>query len=140
MKIGKSLCIVVMALACPAWAGGEPGGGAELSGASGLTWGQVAGVLAAVGASGLLGWQGCKKMQAMRIEPQPLEVKERKDYVTREEFEQYRRDTQDDFDRLHKRLDDVTPAVAEIKGEMKRLAQTQTQILDLLLTRKGTKA
>jgi len=105
---------------------------------SGLTWYQVAGILALLGGGGALGWTGCKKMQAIRLEPQPLEVAMSKDYVTRSEFEDYRKQVALNFDRVHKRLDTVMPAVAEIKGELKQIAQKQTQILDLLLNGKAS--
>ncbi|MBR2126843.1 MAG: hypothetical protein IJ943_08930, partial [Akkermansia sp.] len=61
-----------------------------------------------------------------------------KDYVTRSEFEDYRKQVASDIERIHKRLDTVMPAVAEIKGELKQIAQKQTQILDLLLNRKAS--
>jgi len=105
---------------------------------SGLTWYQVAGVLALLGGGGALGWTGCKKMQAIRLEPQPLEVQMSKDYVPRSEFEEYRKQVASDIERIHKRLDTVMPAVAEIKGELKQIAQKQTQILNLLLNGKAS--
>lgn len=105
---------------------------------SGLTWYQVAGVLALLGGGGALGWTGCRKMQAIRLEPQPLEVQMSKDYVTRSEFEEYRKQVSSDIERVHQRLDAVMPAVAEIKGELKQIAQKQTQILNLLLNGKAS--
>lgn len=102
---------------------------------SGLTWQQVMGIVMLCGACGGGGmlWQ---KARQVKIEPQPLEVQLSKDYVTRSEFEEYRKQVGGDFERVHKRLDTVMPAVAEIKGELKQIAQKQTQILDLLLNRK----
>ena len=102
---------------------------------SGLTWQQVMGIVMLCGGccgGGVL-WQ---KARQVKIEPQPLEVAMSKDYVTRSEFEDYRKQVGGDFERVHKRLDTVMPAVAEIKGELKQIAQKQTQILDLLLNRK----
>lgn len=102
---------------------------------SGLTWQQVMGIVMLCGGccgGGML-WQ---KARQVRIEPQPLEVAMSKDYVTRSEFEDYRKHVGGDFERVHKRLDTVMPAVAEIKGELTQIAQKQTQILDLLLNRK----
>lgn len=102
---------------------------------SGLTWQQVMGIVMLCGGcygGGAL-WQ---KARQVKIEPQPLEVAMSKDYVTRSEFEDYRKQVGGDFERVHKRLDTVMPAVAEIKGELKQIAQKQTQILDLLLNRK----
>lgn len=104
---------------------------------SGLTWQQVMGIVMLCGACGGGGmlWQ---KARQVKIEPQPLEVQMSKDYVTRSEFEEYRKQVGGDFERVHKRLDTVMPAVAEIKGELKQIAQKQTQILDLLLNRKAS--
>ena len=104
---------------------------------SGLTWQQVMGIVMLCGACGGGGmlWQ---KARQVKIEPQPLEVQMSKDYVTRSEFEDYRKQVGGDIERVHKRLDTVMPAVAEIKGELKQIAQKQTQILDLLLNRKAS--
>lgn len=104
---------------------------------SGLTWQQVMGIVMLCGGccgGGVL-WQ---KARQVKIEPQPLEVAMSKDYVTRSEFEDYRKQVASDIERIHKRLDTVMPAVAEIKGELKQIAQKQTQILDLLLNRKAS--
>ena len=104
---------------------------------SGLTWQQVMGIVMLCGACGGGGmlWQ---KARQVKIEPQPLEVQMSKDYVTRSEFEDYRKQVGGEIERVHKRLDTVMPAVAEIKGELKQIAQKQTQILDLLLNRKAS--
>lgn len=104
---------------------------------SGLSWKQVMGILMLCGGAcggGVL-WQRARQVH---IEPQPLEVHMRKDYVPRSEFEDYRKQVGDDFERVHNRLDMVMPAVAEIKGEIKHIAQTQTQILNLLLNGKAS--
>lgn len=104
---------------------------------SGLTWQQVMGIVMLCGACGGGGmlWQ---KARQVKIEPQPLEVQMSKDYVTRSEFEEYRKQVASDIERVHKRLDTVMPAVAEIKGELKQIAQKQTQILNLLLNGKAS--
>ena len=104
---------------------------------SGLTWQQVMGIVMLCGGcygGGAL-WQ---KARQVKIEPQPLEVQMSKDYVTRSEFEEYRKQVALNFDRVHKRLDTVMPAVAEIKGEMHRLAVVQEKILELLLNGKAS--
>lgn len=104
---------------------------------SGLSWQQVMGIVMLCGGccgGGVL-WQ---KARQVKIEPQPLEVAMSKDYVTRSEFEDYRKQVGGDFERVHKRLDTVMPAVAEIKGELKQIAQKQTQILNLLLNGKAS--
>ncbi len=102
---------------------------------SGLTWYQVAGVLALLGGGGALGWTGCKKMQAIRIEPQPLEVKRIDECATRKELDDFKADVREDFRRVHQRIDNSVEDIAEIKGAMKRIAINQEQILDLLLQR-----
>lgn len=102
---------------------------------SGLTWYQVAGLLAAIGGSTALGWQGCKKMNAIRIEPQPLEVKSIAECATRKELEDFKADVREDFRRVHQRIDNSVEDIAEIKGEMKRIAINQEKILDILLRR-----
>ena len=104
---------------------------------SGLTWQQVMGIVMLCGACGGGGmlWQ---KARQVKIEPQPLEVAMSKDYVTRSEFEEYRKQVASDIERIHKRLDTVMPAVAEIKGEMHRLAVVQEKILELLLNGKAS--
>lgn len=104
---------------------------------SGLTWQQVMGIVMLCGGccgGGVL-WQRARQV---KIEPQPLEVQLSKDYVTRSEFEDYRKQVALNFDRVHKRLDTVMPAVAEIKGEMHRLAVVQEKILGLLLNGKAS--
>lgn len=136
---------LVLVLCCPAFGStndevrgtnGNSGGlcPPEMNADSGLTWYQVAGVLALLGGGGALGWTGCKKMQAIRVEPQPLEVKLSKDYVTRSEFEDYRKQVGDDIASVHKRLDTVTPAVAQMQGKLDMIAANQDKILNLLMT------
>ena len=154
MKILQTvaLCVVVIGCTGSAWAGAEStpgrypqhGDGTAMWAAapeedSGLSWKQVLLLLTACSGTGALCWQGSKKMHTLtKIEPQPLEVSMSKDYVTRSEFEDYRKQVGSDFERVHKRLDTVMPAVAEIKGELKQIAQKQTQILNLLLNGKAS--
>ena len=95
-------------------------------------------VASLLGGGTALGWQGCKKMHAIRVEPQPLEVKQSAEYVTKHEFENYKGEVAKNFDRVHQRLDAVMPAVAEIKGEMHRMAVVQEKILGLFLNRKAS--
>lgn len=145
-QVGVVFCFVAgcaVSLGAESGASGASGDGSALWAAapgpeeeSGLSWQQVMGIVALCGGccgGGVL-WQRARQV---RLEPQPLEVKLSREYVSRSEFEEYRLQVNEDFDRVHTRLDLVTPAVAEIKGELKRIAQTQTQILDLLLTRKA---
>ncbi len=115
-------------------------GGQDMNADSGLSWGQVILLLTACGGTGTLCWQGSKKLHTMtRIEPQPLEVKQSAEYVTKHEFESYKGEVAKNFDRVHQRLDAVMPAVAEIKGEMHRMAVVQEKILGLFLNRKASK-
>ena len=113
-------------------------GGQDMNADSGLTWYQVLMVASLLGGGTALGWQGCKKMHAIRVEPQPLEVKQSAEYVTKREFESYKDEVAKNFDRVHQRLDAVMPAVAEIKGEMHRMAVVQEKILGLFLNRKAS--
>lgn len=113
-------------------------GGQDMNADSGLTWYQVLMVASLLGGGTALGWQGCKKMHAIRVEPQPLEVKQSAEYVTKREFESYKGEVAKNFDRVHQRLDAVMPAVAEIKGEMHRMAVVQEKILGLFLNRKAS--
>ena len=103
---------------------------------SGLTWYQVAGVLALLGGGGALGWTGCKKMQAIRLEPQPLEVKATPDYVTKREFEEYREEVRENFKGVHARINKNDASTAEIKGQLSVIAANQEKILNILLQRK----
>lgn len=131
----RDFLVIVMLLSllcCPAWAAEQ---GVDMNADSGLTWYQVAGLLAALGTSTALGWQGCKKMNAIRIEPQPLEVKRIAECATRKELEDFKADVREDFRRVHQRIDNSVEDIAEIKGEMKRIAINQEKILDLLLQR-----
>ena len=133
--------LFVLAL-CPPCRAEEPGtaSGPGMHEDSGLTWYQVAGLLAAIGGSTALGWQGCKKMNAIRIEPQPLEVQLSKDYVTRSEFEDYRKQVSSEIENVHKRLDNVTPAVAQMQGKLDMIAANQDKILNILMTGRASGA
>lgn len=128
--------LMLTAAAAAAEENAAPPAAAATEAPSGLTWGQVALLLTACGGSGALCWQGSKKLHSMKLEPQPLEVKALKEYVTRGEFDGYRQQVADDFHRVHVRLDSLAPAIAEIKGELKHVAQKQTQILGILMEEK----
>lgn len=133
----RTICFacVALCLLCPVRADEAAGADVDLNAGSGLSWYQLAGVLAAVGASGVLGWQGCKKMQAMRIEPQPLEVKAAEAYATRQELARFRGEVHEDFKRVHNRIDRNDQSTAEIKGQLGVIAANQEKILNLLLHR-----
>lgn len=128
--------LFVLAL-CPLSRAEEPGtaSGPDMHEDSGLTWYQIAGLLAAIGTATTLGWQGHKKMNAIRIEPQPLEVKRIAECATRKELDDFKTEVREDFRRVHQRIDNSVEDIAEIKGEMKRLAINQEKILDILLQR-----
>lgn len=104
---------------------------------SGLTWYQVAGVLALLGGGGALGWTGCRKMQAIRLEPQPLEVKRIAECATRKELDDFKTEVREDFRRVHNRIDSNDRATAEIKGKLDVIAQNQQKLIDLITQRHG---
>lgn len=128
--------LFVLAL-CPLSRAEEPGtaSGPGMHEDSGLTWYQIAGLLAAIGTATTLGWQGHKKMNAIRIEPQPLEVKRISECATRKELEDFKADVRADFRRVHNRIDNNDSATAEIKGQLAVIAKNQEKILNLLLQR-----
>ena len=128
--------LFVLAL-CPLSRAEEPGtaSGPGMHEDSGLTWYQIAGLLAAIGTATTLGWQGHKKMNAIRIEPQPLEVKRIAECATRKELEDFKADVRADFRRVHNRIDNNDSATAEIKGQLAVIAKNQEKILNLLLQR-----
>lgn len=142
MKTACKMIVLCAACACMCMAADSSAastaqpGGQDMNADSGLTWYQVLMVASLLGGGTALGWQGCKKMHAIRVEPQPLEVKQSAEYVTKHEFESYKDEVAKNFDRVHQRLDAVMPAVAEIKGEMHRMAVVQEKILGLFLNRK----
>ncbi len=104
---------------------------------SGLTWYQVAGVLALLGGGGALGWTGCRKMQAIRVEPQPLEVKSIAECATRKELDDFKTEVREDLRRVHNRIDNNDRATAEIKGKLDVIAQNQQKLIDLITQRHG---
>lgn len=128
--------LFVLAL-CPLSRAEEPGtaSGPGMHEDSGLTWYQIAGLLAAIGTATTLGWQGHKKMNAIHIEPQPLEVKRIAECATRKELEDFKADVREDFRRVHNRIDNNDSATAEIKGQLAVIAKNQEKILNLLLQR-----
>lgn len=144
MKTACKMIVVCAVCACMCMAADSSAastaqpGGQDMNADSGLTWYQVLMVASLLGGGTALGWQGCKKMNAIRVEPQPLEVKQSAEYVTKREFESYKGEVAKNFDRVHQRLDAVMPAVAEIKGEMHRMAVVQEKILGLFLNRKAS--
>lgn len=132
-KIFIAIVMLLCLLCCPVWA--ADAGAPDMNEDSGLTWYQIAGLLAAIGTATTLGWQGHKKMNAIRIEPQPLEVKRIAECATRKELEDFKADVREDFRRVHKRIDNNDSATAEIKGQLAVIAKNQEKILNLLLQR-----
>ena len=130
--------LFVLAL-CPQSRAEEPGtaSGPGMHEDSGLTWYQIAGLLAAIGTATTLGWQGHKKMNAIRIEPQPLEVKRIAECATRKELEDFKADVREDIRRIHNRIDSNDRATAEIKGKLDVIAQNQQKLIDLITQRHG---
>ena len=132
------IVMLLCLLCCPVWAAdAEVASGPGMHEDSGLSWYQIAGLLAAFGTATALGWQGHKKMNAISIEPQPLEVKSISECATRKELEDFKTEVREDFRRVHQRIDNSVEDIAEIKGEMKRLAINQEKILDILLRHHG---
>lgn len=136
-KIFIAIVMLFVLALCPLSRAEEPGtaSGPGMHEDSGLTWYQIAGLLAAIGTATTLGWQGHKKMNAIRIEPQPLEVKRIAECATRKELEDFKADVRADFRRVHNRIDNNDSATAEIKGQLAVIAKNQEKILNLLLQR-----
>lgn len=132
-KIFIAIVMLLSLLCCPVWA--ADAGAPDMNEDSGLTWYQIAGLIAAIGTATTLGWQGHKKMNAIRIEPQPLEVKRIAECATRKELEDFKADVRADFRRVHNRIDNNDSATAEIKGQLAVIAKNQEKILNLLLQR-----
>lgn len=133
---------------------------------SGLTWQQVGGIVLLCSACGGGGaFLGRRTRSSVRLEQQPLKVELRRDFVSRTEFDNFcarnskdlnalrasmeKAATREDLDNLrtqnnkelrdlHARVDNIAPAVAEVRGELKRIASTQETILRLLLNGKQT--
>lgn len=136
-KIFIAIVMLLSLLCCPVWAAEqgmqqEQGSAPGMNEDSGLTWYQVAGVLALLGGGGALGWQGCKKLNAIRIEPQPLEVKSIAECATRKELDEFKTEVREDFRRVHNRIDSNDRATAEIKGKLDVIAQNQQKLIDLI--------
>lgn len=132
-----AIVMLFVLVLCPLSRAEEPGtaSGPGMHEDSGLTWYQIAGLLAAIGTATTLGWQGHKKMNAIRIEPQPLEVKRIAECATRKELEDFKADVREDFRRVHNRIDNNDSATAEIKAQLAVIAKNQEKILNLLLQR-----
>jgi hypothetical protein len=94
-------------------------------------------LLAAIGTATTLGWQGHKKMNDIRIEPQPLEVKSISECATRKELDDFKTEVREDFRRVHNRIDSNDRATAEIKGKLDVIAQNQQKLIDLITQRHG---
>ena len=111
----------------------------DMNADSGLTWYQVLMVASLLGGGTALGWQGCKKMNAIRVEPQPLEVKQSAEYVTKHEFESYKGEVRDNFKGVHARINNATITLSEMRGKLDKIDNTQQEILNLLLHRHDDK-
>lgn len=132
-KIFIAIVMLFVQALCPLSRAEEPGtaSGPGMHEDSGLTWYQIAGLIAAIG------WQGCKKMNAIRIEPQPLEVKRIAECATRKELDDFKADVREDIRRIHNRIDSNDRATAEIKGKLDVIAQNQQKLIDLITQRHG---
>lgn len=90
-------------------------------------------VVGAIVAGALGGGYMYGRKHKIEVEPQPLAVEMKKEFVGRDEFDSYRRSNGDELRHLHGRIDNLTPVVSEIKGNVQRIANTQDTILKLLL-------
>lgn len=145
MKTACKMIVLCAACACMCMAADDSAasavqpGGQEMNADSGLTWYQVLMVASLLGGGTALGWQGCKKMNAIRVEPQPLEVKHSAEYVTKHEFESYKGEVRDGFKGVHARINDSTITLSEMRGKLDKIDNTQQEILKLLLHRHDDK-
>ncbi len=114
-------------LAAPLLAGEAP----QPSESGGISPGDVGLIIASLlsvgGGSFLYG-----KSRAMHVEG---EIKERKEYATREEMENLRRDIYADMNRLATEIGSIKTYTSEIKGELEHIAATQQQILNRLINK-----
>ena len=148
MRTARHLFLIVVFLAgcCMAAdiataAGGSYGvtSSPDMNADSGLTWYQVLMMASLLGGGTALGWTGCKKMQAIRVEPQPLEVKQSAEYVSKREFEAYKQEVRDNFKGVHARINNATITLSEMRGKLDKIDNTQQEILSLLLHRHENK-
>ena len=146
MKTACKMIVLCAACACMCMAADSSAastaqpGGQDMNADSGLSWGQVILLLTACGGTGTLCWQGSKKLHTMtRIEPQPLEVKQSAEYVTKHEFESYKGEVRDNFKGVHARINNATITLSEMRGKLDKIDNTQQEILNLLLHRHDDK-
>lgn len=137
MKHARSiLCTLALALAvCTAQAEDDPAAGTAQEG--GLPPAVVGAIIAGALAGG--GGYFAGRRQRVLVEPQPLAVELRQEFITRDEFSNFRSQHNKELREIHARVDVLAPAVGEVRGELKRIAATQEQILQLLLTAKSTR-
>lgn len=123
---------------------------------SGLTWGQVWGILACLGLGGTIGGGGVWMCRRTTIDPQPLAVTLEKEFATKEELLALAKKvdeetakianlaTKDELTNLSNkldseigkisgRIDNTNSTLAEIKGELKGISSNQDKILGILL-------
>lgn len=145
MKVKHLFLIVVLLAGCCMAADSSSASAAhsqaaqDMNADSGLTWYQVLMVASLLGGGTALGWQGCKKMNAIRVEPQPLEVKHSAEYVAKHEFEAYKSEVRDNFKGVHARINNATITLSEMRGKLDKIDNTQQEILNLLLHRHDDK-
>lgn len=100
---------------------------------SGLTWGQVAGLISCLIGGGVLGGGGVWMSRKTTIDPQPLGVAIQKEFATKTELADLARKLDSETNKLSGRIDNMNTALSEIKGELKGISNNQSKILDLLL-------
>lgn len=71
----------------------------------------------------------------IEVDPVPLRVEIEKDFVTRTEHDKDVQTLDDKIRAAHKRIDELAPSVAEIKGKLTGVESNTSRILDILLKR-----
>lgn len=87
-------------------------------------------VVGAIVAGALGGGYMYGRKHKIEVDPQPLLIELKKDFVQRSELENVRSNLTIETRKLHQRIDQLGPVVGEIRGELKTIAATQQKILD----------
>lgn len=119
MKIWRTVCAaLVLLLLCSCVACGAETEVAEAAAADAANWAPVAWGIGGSALTGTGAWVW-SKLHRVRIDPQPLEVQMKQEFVTRGEFKA-----------LTDRVDGITSSLAELKGSQKY----QTELLQSINT------
>lgn len=94
-------------------------------------------IISVLGGAGILGTTYMVgKSKAVSINPQPLEVKQSGEPVTRGELEKREEKLGQDIRNITSRIDAIAENSAEMRGKMDAMASNQQQILNLLMHEK----